>query len=128
MEVTKPVKMDDETVKKLEEVAALDGTVEEMCFWAKISKQTYYNWIDSFPEMKERFDALRQRPFLKARQTIIKSLDQPQHAFEYMKRKKKDEFSERSELTGKDGKDLQPVLVKFIDESNPDTIGIQETV
>lgn len=108
MEVTKPVKMTDDIVKKLEEVAALDGTVEEMCFWAKISKQTYYNWIDSFPEMKERFDALRQRPFLKARQTIIKSLDEPHNAFRYMERKKKDEFSERKELTGKDGEALIP--------------------
>jgi hypothetical protein len=35
-----------------------------------------------------------------ARQTIIKSLDQPEYAFEYMKRKKKDEFSERSEILG----------------------------
>ena len=117
MEVTKPVKMSDETVKKLEEIFALDGTVEEACFWAKISKQTYYNWIDSFPEMKERFDAIRQEPFLKARRTIIKSLENPQFAFEYMRRKKKDEFSDRQEVTGKDGKS---VIITGINYITPD--------
>lgn len=34
----------------------------------------------------------------------------------------KDEgYSERSEVTGKDGKDLQPLLVKFIDENDSNT-------
>lgn len=109
-------KLTDETVKKLEEVAALDGTVEEMCFWAGISKQTYYNWINSDEKLKERMDALRQRPFLKARQTIVKSLDQPQHAFEYMKRKKKDEWSDRQEHTGKDGGHIAIDITKATDE------------
>jgi hypothetical protein len=85
-------KLTPETVKKLEEVFAIDGTVEEACFYAEISKQTYYNWIKEFPEMAERFDALRQRPFLKARQTIVKALDDPNHAFKYLERKKKKEF------------------------------------
>lgn len=91
-------KLNPDTVKKLEEVAALDGSVEEMCFYADISRQTYYNWMKANPNMQERFDNLRQRPFLKARQTIVKNLDNPQHAFEYMRRKKKAEFSDRSEV------------------------------
>lgn len=113
-EVTHPVKLDDITVKKIEEALALDCSIEEVCLMANISKQTYYNWINSFPELKERFDVLRSTPFLKARKTINDSLSNPQYAFEYMKRKKKSEFSERSEITGADGKELQPVLVKFI--------------
>ena len=114
-EVEKPTKMDKETVKKLEEVAALDGTVEEMCYYANISRQTYYNWIKSFPAMELEFDRLRQKPFLKARQTIVKNLDNPVHAFEYMKRKKKAEFSERLEQTGADGKDI---IIKFSNGNN----------
>lgn len=101
-------KMTPENIKKLEEVFALDGTISEACFYANITTQTYYNWIKEFPDMKEQFDRLRQRPFLKARQTIVKSLDNPQYAFEYMKRKKKDEFSDRQELTGPDGEALLP--------------------
>lgn len=97
-EVGRPSEMTEEKVKKLEEVFAIDGTVEEACFYADISKTTYYNWLEKKPELVDRFEALRQRPFLKARQTIIKSLDQPQHAFEYMKRKKKDEFGDKAEI------------------------------
>ena len=106
-------KLTPETVNKLEEVFALDGTIEEACLFADISRQTYYNWIKDNKEMEERFDILRQTPFLKARRTIEKSLDNPQYAFEYMKRKKKNEFSERLEQTGADGKDLPTPIIKL---------------
>ena len=92
-------KLTPETIKKLEEVFAMDGTLEEACFYAEISKQTYYNWINENPELNERFDSLRQRPFLKARQTIIKSLDNPDMAFKYMERKKRKEFGNNIDLT-----------------------------
>ena len=106
-------KLTPETVNKLEEVFALDGTIEEACLFADISRQTYYNWIKDNKDMEERFDILRQTPFLKARRTIEKSLDNPQYAFEYMKRKKKNEFSERLEQTGADGKDLPTPIIKL---------------
>lgn len=97
-EVGRPSEMTPETVNKLEEVFALDGTVEEACFYANISRTTYYNWIKEHPELLDRFDALRQRPFLKARQTIVKNIDNPQYAFENMKRKTKGEYSEKQEV------------------------------
>lgn len=120
MEITKPVKMTEETVKKIEEALALDCSIDEVCLYANISKQTLYNWQESFPELKERFDLLRATPFLKARKTISDSLSNPQYAFEYMKRKKKDEFSDRQELTGAEGKDLKIEIVNYA--NNTDTL------
>ena len=111
-------KLTDDVVKKLEEIFLLDGTVEEACFFAGISKQTLYNWFKDNPKMQERMDALRNEPFLKARRTIVKNLENPQYAFEYMKRKKKDEFSERAELTGKEGKDLNPTTEELTKTNN----------
>ena len=111
-------KLTDDVVKKLEEIFLLDGTVEEACFFAGISKQTLYNWFKENPKMQERMDALRNEPFLKARRTIVKNLENPQYAFEYMKRKKKDEFSERAELTGKEGKDLNPTTEELAKTNN----------
>ena len=67
-----------------------------------------------------RVTALRNDPILKARRTLVKSLDTPQFALEYLKRKKKDEFSDRQELTGKNGEDLIPKPI--LDLSN----GVQE--
>jgi predicted DNA-binding protein YlxM (UPF0122 family) len=51
-EVENPTKMTDEVVKKLEEVFALDGSVDEACYYANISRQCYYNWIKSFSKMQ----------------------------------------------------------------------------
>ena len=108
----------EKSVKKLDEAFMMDCTVEEACLFADISKQTFYNWVNDNPKMKERFDALRHQPFLKARRTIMDSLESPQYAFEYMKRKKKDEFSERAELTGKEGKDLNPSTEEITKTNN----------
>jgi hypothetical protein len=96
-------KMTPEVVKKLEDVFAMDGSVEEACFYADISKQCYYNWIDSFPELKERFDALRLKPILKARNTVIKALEDPKYATWYLTKKKRKEFGDSllEEVTGR---------------------------
>lgn len=114
--VGRPTKMTPEVVTKLEEVFALDGTVEEACFYAGISRNAYYEWIKAKPELNDRFEELRQRPFLKARQTIVKNLDQPEHAKWYMERKKKLEFAQRNEMTGKNGEALNDPTVLTLEE------------
>lgn len=92
-------KLTEETIKKLEEAFAMDCSITEACLYANIRTQTYYNWIEKNANLKERFDELRESPFLKARQTIIKNLDNPQYAFEYMKRKKRLEFGDNVDHT-----------------------------
>lgn len=103
----RPPKLTPETVSKLEQAFSLDCTVEEACFFADISRTTYYEWIKENPELSDRFEALRQKPVLAARMTVVDSLHQPHYAFEYLKRKRKQEFSDRQEVTGADG---QPVV------------------
>jgi hypothetical protein len=112
-DVGRPSEMTVETVNKLEEVFAIDGTVEEACFYANISRQTYYTWVKNNPELLDRFEALRQKPVLKARQEVMKGLNCYQNAMDYLKRKKKLEFSERIEQTGADGKDLPTPIMKI---------------
>jgi hypothetical protein len=98
--------MTDETLRKLEEVFALGGTDIEACLYADISKSTLYNYQQENPEFLERKEKLKERPFLKARQTIVKGLDDPANAKWYMERKGKGEFATRTELTGAEGKPL----------------------
>ncbi len=93
----RPTKMTPEVIKKLEEAFALDCTDGEACFYADISTQTLYTYQNNVPEFLERKRELKERPFLKARQTIIKNLDQPEHAKWYMERKKKSEFAQKLE-------------------------------
>lgn len=99
-------KLTDDMRSKIEEVAALDGSVEEMAYYCDVSRQTIYNWLEEDKKLFDKVERLRERPVLKARQTIAKSLDQPQSAQWYLTRKRKKEFAERIENTGADGKDL----------------------
>lgn len=97
----RPTKLTDETVKKLEEVFAIDGTVEEACFYADISRQTYYEWIKDNPQLSDRFQALRQRPILAARQRVVQGVKENYgNAMDYLKRKKRLEFGDSIEHTG----------------------------
>lgn len=91
--------MTDEKVKKLEEAFALDCTIEEACFYAWISKTTYYNWLEAEPELVDRFEALRQNPVLTARKTLVNAIkEDAELALKYLERKKKSEFSPKTEI------------------------------
>lgn len=113
----RPTKLTPEVIKKLEEVFAIDGSIAEACFYADISQQTYFNFVKRFPRYVERFNALRERPYLKARQTIVKALDDPNHAFRYMEKKKKKEFGNAIDVTT-DGQPLTAIgaLIQEIEQ------------
>lgn len=99
MPAWRPSEMTDEKVKKLEEVFALDCTIEEACFYANISKTTYYNWLEAEPELVDRFEALRQNPVLTARTTVVNAIkEDAELAMKYLERKKKWEFSPKTEI------------------------------
>ena len=100
-----------ETVDKLEEIFLIGGTDLEACSYANISSATLYNYQNKNPAFLERKDRLKENPFIKARQTVVKALENPQHAQWYLERKKKSEFASRQEHTGADGKELpQPIV------------------
>lgn len=88
-----------ETVNKLEEVFAIGGTDEEACFYANISKQTLYDYQKIHPEFIDRKEALKEKPILKARQTVVKSLDNLQDAKWYLEKKRKKEFGNAVDFT-----------------------------
>ena len=96
-DVGRPTVMTQDTLNKLEEVWAIGGTDLEAIFYADISHQTLYDYQEKHPEFIERKEKLKERPILKARQTIVKSLDEPEHAKWYLERKAKREFAERKE-------------------------------
>lgn len=115
-------KLTPEMKSKIEEVAALDGSVEEMAYYCDVSRQTIYNWLDEDKELFDRVERLRERPVLKARQTVVKRLDESyQNAVDYLKRKKKHEFGDNAtykiELP-------QPILQNVFDNnSNEESSG-----
>lgn len=96
--VGRPTIMTQEIIDKLEYVFSLGGTDKEACLYAGISHQTLYSYQDKYPEFVERKEALKENPVLKARETVVKALDDPKDAQWFLERKRKSEFSVKQEL------------------------------
>lgn len=96
-EIGRPTAFTEQLLKKLEEAFAFGATDKEACFYAGISPTALYNYQIRCPEFVERKEALKENPILKARQTVINSLDNPEHAKWYLERKAKNEFAQRHE-------------------------------
>jgi len=91
-------------ILKLFEAMKLDCNLEEACFYAGITERQYKYFREVHPEFCPLKRILKSYPCLKARMTIVQSLDDPKYAFPYLERKRKSEFSLRQELTGAGGK------------------------
>lgn len=115
--MARPTKMTPDILVKLQHAFDIGSTDEEACASAQISTTTLYNYQNEHPEFLEEKTWRKEKPILKAKQTIVDSLDDPKNAQWYLERKKKDEFSTRSELTGKDGKDLTPNVTVMTKEA-----------
>lgn len=82
----------DIVIQKLEEVWAIGGSDAEAAFYAGISKAALSDFINKRPEISERKQSLQEKPVLKARQTIVRNLDQVQTSQWYLERKRPQEF------------------------------------
>lgn len=124
--MSRPTKLDNLKVKKLEEAFALGSTIAEACYYADISKQTYYNWTEQKPELLDRFEQLQQAPILKARRTLVNALESdPRLAFKYLERKLKDEFGPRYEVKEEVDKEaFSRALLEVFDD--PDNLPVQQ--
>lgn len=107
----RPTVMTPVVVSKLEQAFSLDSTISEACFYAGITRETYYEFLKREPEYADRFEALRNRLVLKARETVAREIGKNyQNSMDYLTRKRKNEFSTRQELTGAEGTPLTPTL------------------
>ena len=101
--------MTPETIGKLEQAFAYGATDSEACFFAGIHPTTLYDYCVIHPEFRDRKEALKDSPILKARRAVIEAMEaDPNLAFKYLERKRKDEFGPRTELTGANGQNLVP--------------------
>lgn len=109
----RPTVMTEIVLGKLETAFAYDMTDEEACHYAGISTDALYDYEKIKPEFTDRKHALKNRPVMMARETLVKSLKDrkikvldkqgnlveidviadPELALKYLERKKKDEFS-----------------------------------
>lgn len=113
--VGRPSVMDQITLGKLEHAFSLGCTDKEACLFANIAPDTLYYYQSKNPDFCQRKALLKEKPLMKARSTVVESLDDPNHAEWYLERKSYGEFSSRQsvELSGKDGKAIEVSIVRY---------------
>jgi hypothetical protein len=123
----RPTIMDEITLQKLEGAFANDATDEQACFIANISQQTLYNYQKEHPEFIDRKKALKSMVSYQAKYNLKELIYSQEKELEkerieaskwILPKREKDIYSERNELTGKDGKDLTVNVIKYGD-NNP---------
>lgn len=129
-DVGRPTIMTPEILNKLEVAYSNDATDEQACFLANISHQTLYNYQKEHPEFIERKKALKSMVTYQAKSNLKELIFSQEKELEKEKieaskwilpKKEKQDYSERTELTGKDGKDLIVQPINYADTNKKET-------
>ena len=100
----------------LQALGNTSGIVSSACKAANVSRMTYYRWYNEDPEFREKADDIKELQKDFAESLILKKMkegDTTMIIF-YAKTQMKDRgYTERKEITGKDGEDL--IKAKEID-------------
>ena len=98
----RPTVVTPEVLAKLEQAFGMGCSDKEACLYADISMDALYNHQNRHPDFAEWKALLKEKPVLKARNTVVTSLSDPETAKWYLERKTKGEFNSRHgiELTG----------------------------
>lgn len=123
----RPTKMTEDTVKNLKQYFAKGYSDSEACKMAEITKKTLYNYCDNNPSFYTTKERLKRTPSLRAREVVLNSIENGDVNTSkwYLERKCKEEFSLRTESTGKDGADLIPAPIVIVDSILEDETTIE---
>lgn len=114
----------NEILSKLQYVWGIDGTDIEAANYAEISIAALNRYLEAFPDIKALRDKLRESIILVSRANVARKIRGQRDAdgnvivepdvdlaFEYLKRKRRGEFADRTEQTGPDGSPQQVEVV-----------------
>jgi hypothetical protein len=95
----------DEVIEVLKPYFKLGCNVTKACNYAGVPRTTVQTWIENDEELRLKVTAWQSEISSVARSNIKKAVEEgnPQTSMEWLKRKEKDEFSERGEISGPDG-------------------------
>lgn len=90
----RPTVVTPEVISKLEKAFAMGSSVTEACFYADISRQVFYQYLNSHPDFKDRVKRLQSNPVLRARNVIMTALSDGDVGIArwYLERKRRVEF------------------------------------
>lgn len=117
--VGRPTVMTPDILDKLRYAFLIGASDEEACAYAQIGASTLYDYQKKDAVFSEQKEQWKLEPILKAKQSVVKGLSDPELALKYLERKKRDEFGLRKEFTGKDGERLMPNTYVSFEEDDP---------
>ena len=111
----RPSVMTDKVLESVRQAYLIGATNEEAAHYADIAPSTLYLYMENNPEFSEQIKAWKNQPILKAKQKVVRDIDKDTNTAKwYLERKKKDEFSSRSELEATHSVDpIKEILEKF---------------
>lgn len=117
--MARPTLKTPEVVGKLEEAFSIGADVQAACAYANIHRDTFYAWCKDDEVFSDRMTSLREKPVLKAYQTVAQNLGETETAKWYLERKRRLEFATRREEDVTSGGDkittLEVTLKKLAD-------------
>jgi hypothetical protein len=109
----------DEVIRKLEQVWSIGGSDEEAAFFANIAKSSLCEFLKRSPLVSERKEALKNKTILKARQEVVKGLENnPEFSLKYLERKRRNEFALKLENESKEEVSLKIEIIDAKGRSN----------
>lgn len=136
-EIGRPTVFDENTLQKLEIAFSNDATDEQACFLANIATSSLYNYQKEHPEFLERKKALKQMVTYQAKANLKELIFSQEKELEkerieaskwILPKKEKQDYSERTEITGKDGKDLIVQPINYADTISVHTEKLSDTI
>lgn len=127
--VGRPTVVTPEVVKKLTDAFLDDLNIKQAYMSAGISKQTYYNFIEAYPEFVDFFKLCRENLKIKAKKTIAKEIpNDPALALKYLKLRENDykdkiEHSTDESINGAACEALKMITESFMKGGKPETKG-----
>jgi len=93
--MSRPTKMNNKIVQKLKEAFKLWSTVQEACYYADISKTTYYEWLKQNKEFSDEIDDSKTYLIFKSKLVIANSIEKwdTKTAMWYLERKLRNQFN-----------------------------------
>ena len=130
LDTGRPTKLTPETIDKLRTAFLMGCSDIEACLYADISKTALYNYQQKNPDFVDKKEQWKEQLTLKARTVIANALNNKDEntAKWYLERKRKDEFSLKSE--NEVNLNIKQALVEFVDgpSESSDTEEVSTTI
>jgi ACT domain-containing protein len=97
----RPTVFDYDAVRKLEQAFAIGCTVEEACSISGVSRSAYYKKLEDDTQFMDKMERAKLFMIIQARHTVYNAIraGDIKTSMWYLERKRKDEFSTKTELT-----------------------------